>query len=489
MPEAMNANPTAIVIFGASGDLTRRKLIPALFNLYRRKRLPADMHIIGFARRNFTEDSFRADLESGLKEFAPEFYNDGDWKSFQTNIRYHTGNFDQVEDFETLGKLLSTIVGERGNCLYYLATPPEFYPIIVRNLGHLKMGQETQSWKRVVIEKPFGRDLQSARKLNEIVHAVFSEPQVFRIDHYLGKETAQNIIFFRFANTFLEPVWNRNYLDHVQITVSETVDVGHRAGYYDKAGVLRDMFQNHLLQLLALVAMEPPASFDADAIRNEKAKLFSAIRPITNEDIRQNSVRGQYQGYRDLSKVGQDSQTATFAAIRLFIDNWRWQGVPFFLRSGKAMTEKNSEVVLQFKRPPHVMFPMAADQWIKPNMLAICIQPHEGMHLRFEVKVPDSLSKTRSVHMMYHYEDDFGPSSLPDAYERLLLDAVTGDASLFTRSDEIEMAWRFIDPIIDAWESPNAQPPASYEPGSWGPPEADEFIGRIGRDWHNGCNH
>jgi glucose-6-phosphate 1-dehydrogenase len=360
---------------------------------------------------------------------------------------------------------------------------------MVEHLGAADMSREEEGWRRIVIEKPFGRDLVSAQALNQDIHAVFEEHQVYRIDHYLGKETAQNLLFFRFGNTIFEPVWNRNYVDHVQITVAEDVDVGHRAGYYDQAGVLRDMFQNHLLQLLALVTKEPPASFQADAIRNEKVKVLSAIRPIPSNAVAEHTVRGQYRSYRDAPGVAPDSQTATYAAVRLYIDNWRWQGVPFYLRSGKALATKISQIVIQFRCPPHVMFPLPPGHGIRSNQLALCIQPDEGIHLRFEAKVPDTFSETRSVNMEFHYANAFGPDAIPEAYERLLLDALQGDASLFTRSDGIERAWQLIDPIIQGWESPSAPPLAIYEPGSWGPPEANEFMAQDGRAWQKGCVH
>jgi glucose-6-phosphate 1-dehydrogenase len=346
----------------------------------------------------------------------------------------------------------------------------------------MNMADEREGWRRVVVEKPFGSDLASAQALNHAIHAVFAEHQVYRIDHYLGKETAQNILFFRFANTIFEPVWNRRYVDHVQITVSETVDVGYRAGYYDQAGVWRDIFQNHLLQLLALVGMEPPASFDADLVRNEKAKVLSAIRPIPLED----TVSAQYQGYCDLEGVAPDSRTPTYAALRLFIANWRWQGVPFYLRSGKALAGKTTEIVIRFQCPPHVMFDLPADHELTPNILSLCIQPDEGIHLKFQAKVPGSDQEMRSVDMDFHYRSSFG-GELPDAYERLLLDALEGDAALFARSDEIELAWRLIDPVVEGWEAPDAPPLPTYAPGGWGPAEADELLARDGHHWRLGC--
>jgi glucose-6-phosphate 1-dehydrogenase len=482
-----NDSSTTIVIFGASGDLTQRKLVPALFHLYRKERLPADTRIVGFARRPYSHEEFRARLREGMEKFASGTFDAEMWERFAPHLRYVRGDLNTPADFEKLRASLAEIETGPANRLYYLATAPSFYRPVIEQLGATGLAQEIEGWRRVVIEKPFGHDLASAQELNHAVHAVFDERQVFRIDHYLGKETAQNILFFRFGNTVFEPVWNRNHVDHVQITVAETVDVGHRGGYYDTAGVLRDMFQNHLLQLMSLVAMEPPASFDADAVRNEKVKLFSAVRPISPEDVADNTVRAQYRGYREAPGVAPDSQTATYAALRLFVDNWRWHGVPFYLRSGKALAAKTSEVIIQFRCPPHIMFPLPPGKEITPNMLALCIQPDEGMHLRFEVKIPDTLAETRSVNMEFQYSDAFGSDAIPDAYERLLLDALQGDASLFTRSDGIELSWKIIDPILQGWESPAAPPLATYEPGGWGPKEADDFMARDGRAWLRGC--
>jgi glucose-6-phosphate 1-dehydrogenase len=334
------------------------------------------------------------------------------------------------------------------------------------------------------VEKPFGIDLQSAQALNSDLHAVFQEQQIYRIDHYLGKETAQNILFLRFANTIFEPVWNRNYVNNVQISVTEDVDVGHRAGYYDKAGVMRDMIQNHLMQLVALIAMEPPASFEADAVRNEKAKVFKAIRPIPLED----TVRAQYDDYSKAEGVAENSQTPTYAALKLNIDNWRWQGVPFYIRSGKALARKNSEIVIEFQKPPHLMFEQIEDEDFQANVLSICVQPDEGIHLRFEAKIPGSIQETQSVVLEFHYQTSFKGRPLPDAYERLLLDALNGDATLFTRSDEIESAWRLIDPVIKGWqESPGLSPLVTYERTSWGPGAANKLVEGDGRFWHYNC--
>ena len=486
-----NDIPVSIVIFGASGDLTQRKLIPSLFNLYRKGRLPKQFRIVGYGNTAFTDEQFRAHLKEGMEQFASYEYTQGKWDEFASSLTYLQGRYTDLADFKKLGNLLKGWENSSGNRIYYMATPPGVFPNIIDLLGLTDQLGEQNGWRRVVIEKPFGTDFASAHSLNEQIHKALNERQIYRIDHYLGKETVQNILVSRFANTIFEPLWNRNYIDHVEITVAEEVGVEHRARFYDQVGVLRDMFQNHLLQLVSLVAMEPPVSFDASALRNEKVKVLSAIQPMKEEEVMRRTVLAQYEGYRDEEGVAEDSGTPTYAAVRLQIDNWRWQGVPFYLRSGKCLKEKLSQITIEFKEPPQLLFPNTEKQ-MRPNMLVLYLQPDEGMHLRFEAKVPDTGAEMRSVDMEFHYADSFGKTAIPDAYERLLLDVLTGDASLFTRADEVETAWGIIDPILKAWESPSGKKPlASYEPGSWGPKGADELLAKDRRKWStwDGRNH
>ncbi len=470
-----------IVIFGASGDLTKRKLIPALYHLYAQERLPDNTIIVGYSRSALAHDEFRGRLREWV-EPSSEF-NVETWDRFAQTIFYSAGNLDNTDDLKRMDAFVADKEQGTANRLYYLAVAPEFYEGALNSLNALGLAQQDNGWRRVVVEKPFGTNLETARALNQVIHKGFSEDQVYRIDHYLGKETVQNLLFFRFANAIYEPIWNRSYIDHVQITVSESVDVEQRGDYYDKAGVLRDMFQNHLMQLLALVAMEPPISLQADALRNEKVKVLRAVRPIKVTD----TVRAQYEGYLEARGVDPGSQTPTYAAIKLFIDNWRWQDVPFYLRSGKALAGKTSEIVVQFRRPPSLFFNLGRGKQLEPNVLSLCIQPDEGIHFRFLTKVPNEVSEVQAVDMDFHYRSSFKDTALPDAYERLLLDAINGDAALFTREDEIERSWELIDGVLSGWNKPQAQPMQSYPHGTWGPEEAEMLLADDGRVWRINC--
>jgi glucose-6-phosphate 1-dehydrogenase len=472
-----------VVIFGASGDLNARKLMPALYNLHRLDKLPASTRVVGHGRRDWSDDAFRDLMREAVAKAEGEAFDAGVWQAFSASLHYFRGEIDALDDYRRLEQHLRALEGETAaNRLYYLAITPDLYETIVTCLHDGGLARSETGWRRVVIEKPFGSDGATAQHLNEVVHRAFSEEQVFRIDHFLGKETVQNVLFLRFANAIFEPIWNRNYVDHVQITVAETVDVGSRAGYYDQAGVLLDMFQNHMLQLLTITAMEPPLRFEATALRNEKVKVLGAIRTPIPGDI----VRAQYTGYRDAPGIAPHSHTPTYAALKLYIDNWRWQDVPFYLRSGKAMAAKSTEIIVQFRRPPHQFFDLPENRRLHANVLSLCIQPDEGIHLSFQVKEP-AISKPRSVDMEFHYRDFLKDGVLPEAYERLILDALQGDATLFTREDEIELSWKLIDTIQTFWDAPHAPPLATYPRGSWGPEEADLLLADDGRVWKRGC--
>ncbi|MFO0790181.1 MAG: glucose-6-phosphate dehydrogenase [Pirellulales bacterium] len=479
--------PHTIVIFGASGDLTHRKLVPALYNLFRKGRLPPDTRIVGFSRTEFTHAAWRADLKTALTKYVGKDFDETLWDKFAPNIYYHSGDIEQPDDFTKLATLLKEIEGsETSTRVYYLATAPRFYGPAVEQLGRAGLAAENGGKRRVIIEKPFGTDLASAKKLNAAVHAVFNERQVYRIDHYLGKETVQNLLVLRFANTIFEPIWNRNYIDHVQITVAEEVDVGRRAGYYDTAGVMRDMFQNHLLQLVMVTAMETPVRYEADAIRDEKVKVLQAVRPLTGADVHRDTFRGQYRDYASAEGVRPNSRNATFAAVKLWIDNWRWQGVPFYLRSGKVMSCRTTQIVVQFHEPPHMLFPGGPKNVIDANRLVIQVQPAEGIQLEFETKVPDAGMRLRQTALDFSYGREFR-GNIPEAYERLLLDALEGDASLFARADEVEAAWSICDPILQEWQASDLPDLHYYERGLWGPDECSDWMAAQGRNWYDIC--
>jgi glucose-6-phosphate 1-dehydrogenase len=487
------ADPCVLVIFGASGDLTSRKLVPALYNLAREGLLPEHFATVGFARRDKTDASFRDELRDAANKFSRQKpIDDAVWSQFSEGIEWHRGSFDDAEAYAQLAQRLAAIDarrGTKGNRLYYFATPPEAFSVI---LAHLKKAnllcipehrcEPGSAWSRVIIEKPFGRDLQSAQALNREVAATLDESQIFRIDHYLGKETVQNILVFRFGNSIFEPLWNRKYIDHVQITAAEQIGVEGRGNFYDSTGIVRDFLQNHILEVLSLVAMEPPVSFDANEIRDEKAQVLRSLRAMTGSDVDRYMVHGQYDGYRDEPGVAESSRTPTYAALQIHIDNWRWQGVPFFVRAGKALKSRATEVAIHFQRAPLSLFGGEAScNVLAPNVLILRIQPDEGIALRFESKVPGDVIETASVTMDFSYKRAFSVASA-DAYERLLLAAMRGDATLFLRRDAVEHAWRFVTPMLETWES-ETDAPAKYAQGSEGPREADELIARTGRAW------
>jgi glucose-6-phosphate 1-dehydrogenase len=487
----VSGSSTAFIIFGVTGDLTQRKLIPALYELNRTGRLPQPFCVIGFARRDWDDAEMQRNMQAAVVQFARN--QPVDAAALQTllkSMHYVRASFDDGTGYQSLCSLFADLKIE--NRLYYLATPPEAYPTIIKRLGDAQLEQCTSGWTRVVIEKPYGTNLASAQALDKAVHGVFQEDQVYRIDHYLGKETVQNILVFRFANGIFDPLWNRHHVDHIQITVSETVGVGSRAGYYETAGVIRDIFQNHLLQLLTLTAMETPVAFNADAVRNEKVKVLQSLRPLNGQDVLNNTYRAQYMagtidgkripGYKEEVGVNPDSTTETYLAARLFVDNWRWAGVPIYIRSGKALPVRATEISIQFKQVPLSLFNWRNLAGDAPNVLAISIQPHEGITLTFGAKAPGPINTIEPVSMNFDYVKTFA-SEPPEAYERLILDSLVGDATLFTRSDEVLAAWKYTTAILDGWAAQPVSHLPVYEAGTWGPPGADDFIGREGRAW------
>ena len=483
-------DPCVMVIFGASGDLTKRKLLPAVYTLFKEHLVPPNFSVVGFSRSPMSDDEFRSKMREGVEEFGGPV-DTATWQKFAAGLRYISAHPHHPEEYAKLTAVLSELDRERGtgsNRVYYLAVPPSSFQPIVRNLQSAGLAESEKGWARVIIEKPFGHDLESAKALNRELDGVFHEEQVYRIDHYLGKETVQNLLVFRFANGIFEPIWNRRYVDHVQITAAETLGVENRASYYEEAGALRDMVQNHMLQLLTMTAMEPPVSFEADTVRTEKLKVLRAIRPLCGEDAPHCAVRGQYAagrvgsekvaGYRQESGVDPNSKTETFAAVKLYVENWRWAGVPFYLRAGKRLARHATEIAVQFKQPPLRLFDGARS--LPPNLIAVRIQPDEGIALRFSAKQPGPATHVRDVTMEFGYSTAFGMASA-NAYERLLLDCMLGDPTLFSSSKFVELGWSLVTPILEAWNQPAPDFP-NYAAGSWGPAAADKLT-ESGQAW------
>jgi len=491
------ADSCTVILFGASGDLAKRKVIPAMYDLAQYNSLGACYAIIGFARTPMTDETFRNNVGEAAKTISEVGPIDPQkWSDFAANLFYTAGDYSDPDSYVRLvGRLAELEAAKKlcGNRLFYLSTPPEVYPDIVEQLGRAGLARPNKpnSWVRIIIEKPFGRDLASAKQLNKIVLNVFEEKQIYRIDHYLGKDTVQNLLVLRFGNGIFEPLWNRNYVDQVQITASETLGVERRGGFYETAGALRDMIQSHVLQLTSLVAVEPPASFDATAVRNEKLKVLQSIRPFNLEMVAQWVVRGQYApgkiadkplpGYREEQGVKPDSRTETFVAMRLLVDNWRWAGVPFYLRTGKRLARRSTEIMIQFKRAPHIVF---REREVEPNRLVLNIQPEEGVSVSFGAKRPGTEMSIGNVTMNFSYKEGFGGTTR-SAYATLLNDCLRGDATLFDRGDSVEAAWSLVDPILDVWSAAKTAGVPVYSSGTWGPKESDQLLERDGRQWYN----
>jgi glucose-6-phosphate 1-dehydrogenase len=491
-------DPCVMVIFGFTGDLTRRKLIPALYNLASQQLLSKEFAVIGVGRSPMSDEDARKKVAEDFKKFATGKVDEKLWDDFLRRISYVSGDFDDPALYDKLKEALPKIDQEHnshGNYFFYLATASKYFGDIVERLSKVGlMTEENSHWRRVIIEKPFGHDLDTAKALNQQLLKVISERQIYRIDHYLGKETVQNILAFRFANGIFEPIWNRRYIDHVQISVAETVGVEQRGDYYDGAGALRDMVPNHIMQLISLCAMEPPISFEANAVRDEQAKILHAIQPFSNEDVLSKTIRGQYgegtmdgervPAYRSEEGVPPDSRTETFVAMRLLIDNWRWASVPFYLRTGKRLPGRNTHVVIQFRRAPFMLFRETPVENMMPNQLVLHIQPEEGISLRFAAKVPGPAMQLGEVNMDFEYADYFGETP-NTGYERLLHDCMTGDATLFQRADMVEAGWSIVNPVLDVWKALPPRDFPNYRSGTWGPKESDELMERDGRRWRN----
>ena len=489
--------PCAVILFGASGDLAKRKVIPAMYDLAVHNSLGERYAIIGFARTAMSDDSFRAtvgEAAKGISEVGP--IDPAKWDAFASNLHYNAGDYSDQQAYAALAKRLAELEADKnlgGNRLFYLSTPPEVYPDIIEQLGRAGLSRPANpnSWVRTIVEKPFGRNLATAKELNKKVQCVFEEGQVYRIDHYLGKDTVQNLLVLRFGNGIFEPLWNRNYVDHVQITASETLGVERRGGFYETAGALRDMIQSHVLQLTSLCSVEPPASFDATAVRNEKLKVLQSIRPYDLEGVAQAVIRGQYApgelngkklpGYRQEPGVSGTSRTETFVAMRVLVDNWRWAGVPFYLRTGKRLAKRSIDIMIQFRRAPHIVF---REKEIEPNRLILNIQPDEGISVSFGAKRPGTEMSIGNVTMNFSYQEGFGESTR-SAYATLVNDCVRGDATLFDRADSVEAAWSLVDPILDVWSAAKSAKVPEYAAGSWGPKESDNLLERDGRKWYN----
>lgn len=495
MEEKEKVNPSIIVIFGATGDLTWRKLIPALYNLYLDDWMPDRFQIIGIGRRDISDLQFRKHLNEGVDKFSRSGKADKKmWNAFAKNIVYSIGEISDKSTYEDIGKRIQEVESEwkvEADHIFYMAVVPDFFEVIAQKIAKTGLGKNKLR-DRIVIEKPFGRDLDSARRLNDLLHGMYDEEQIYRIDHYLGKETVQNILAFRFANALFEPLWNRNYIDHVQITVSEQIGIETRGNYYETSGALRDMIQNHILQLMCLIAMEPPVSFEANEIRNRKVDVLNAVQKLKEGEIHNSAVRGQYKegwiegkkvkGYREEPDVAKDSNVETFAAVKLFIDNWRWHDVPFYFRTGKRMNQSTSVITIQFKHVPHRSFPPKATGNWPPNRLVMSIQPHMGIKLSFQAKRPGLEMLLNPVDMEFDYKETYS-SGTPEAYETLLLDVMQGDSTLFMRADQVEAAWSILMPVINSWENNPAATFPNYTAGSQGPEDAEALIAKDGHNW------